>query len=52
MKELTDEKQLLKFKKCPDEQFISPSVITVKKDESLEIALDSKNSKPGNFNFS
>ena len=35
-------KQLKKLKKCPDDLFVSPVVITVKKDKSVKIALDSK----------
>ena len=42
LKKLIDEKQIKKFKKCSDEHFISPVVITVKSDQSIKIALDSK----------
>ena len=42
LKKLIDEKQIIKLEKCSDELFISPVVITVKKDKSVKIALDSK----------
>ena len=42
LKKLTDDKQIIKLEKCSDELFISPVVITVKKDKSVKIALDSK----------
>ena len=32
----------MRLEKCSDEYFISPVVITVKKDKSVKIALDSK----------
>ena len=42
LKKLIDEGQIIKLEKCPDDLFISPVVITVKKDKSVKIALDSK----------
>ena len=42
LKKLIDEKQIQKLTKCSDEHFISPVVITVKSDQSIKIALDSK----------
>ena len=39
---LIQDKQIYKLEKCPDDLFVSPVVITVKKDNSLKIALDSK----------
>ena len=42
LKKLIDDKQIIKLEKCSDELFISPVVITVKKDQSVKIALDSK----------
>ena len=42
LKKLIDDKQIIKLGKCSDELFISPVVITVKKDKSVKIALDSK----------
>ena len=42
LKKLVDDEQIMKLKKCPDDLFISPVVITVKKDKSFKIALDSK----------
>ena len=37
-----DQKHIIKLDKCLDKQFISPIVITVKKDETVKLALDSK----------
>ena len=42
LKKLIDEKQIQKLTKFSDEHFISPVVITVKSDQSIKIALDSK----------
>ena len=42
LKKLIDEKQIQKLTKCSDEHFISPVVITVKSDQSIKVALDSK----------
>ena len=39
---LTSEGRIRKLKNCNEDQFISPILITVKKDGSLKIALDSK----------
>ena len=39
---LIQDKQITKLEKCPDDLFVSPVVITVKKDKSVKIALDSK----------
>ena len=37
-----NDKQIIRLEKCPDDVYISPVVITVKKDKSVKIALDSK----------
>ena len=37
-----EDNQFIRLEKCPDDLFISPVVITVKKDKSIKIALDSK----------
>ena len=42
LQKLIDDKQIIKLEKCPEELFVSPVVITVKKDKSVKIALDSK----------
>ena len=42
LKKLIEEKQIKKLTKCSDEHFISPVVITVKSDQSIKTALDSK----------
>ena len=42
LQNLIDEKQIIKLDKCSDELFISSVVITVKKDKTVKIALDSK----------
>ena len=42
LNKLIDDGQIIKLEKCPDDLFISPVVITVKKDKSVKIALDSK----------
>ena len=42
LKKLIDDGQIIKLEKCPDDLFISPVVITVKKDKSVKIAPDSK----------
>ena len=39
---LIEDKQISKLEKCPEDIFVSPVVITVKKDKSVKIALDSK----------
>ena len=40
-----DQKQIVKLIKFSDIQFISPIVITVKKDQTMKLALDSKKIK-------
>ena len=42
LKKLIDDGQTVKIEKCPDDLFVSRVVITVKKDKSVKIALDSK----------
>ena len=42
LEKLIEDKQIKRLKKCSDEYFISPVVITVKRDKSVKIALDSK----------
>ena len=42
LKRLQTEGQIEKLSSCSDEYFISPIVITVKKDQSIKLALDSK----------
>ena len=42
LQKLIEDKQIICLEKCPDDLFISPVVITVKKDKSIKIALDSK----------
>ena len=37
-----DQKHIIKLDKCSDRQFISPIVITVKKDPTVKLALNSK----------
>ena len=39
---LLNDKQIIRLEKCPDDVYISPVVITVKKDKSVKLALDSK----------
>ena len=39
---LIDQGHIVKLEKCSDQQFISPIVITVKKDQSIKLAMDSK----------
>ena len=41
-KKLLDEKHIIKLYSCPDKYFISPIVVTVKKDKTIKLALDSK----------
>ena len=36
------EKHIVKLSSCPDKYFISPIVVTVKKDQTIKLALDSK----------
>ena len=40
--ELIQDKQIIKFEKCPEDLFVSPVVITVEKDKSVKLALESK----------
>ena len=42
LNKLIDQKHIIKLDKCSDRQFISPIVITVKKDQTVKLALDSK----------
>ena len=42
LSKLIDQKHIIKLDKCSDKQFISPIVITVKKDQTDKLALDSK----------
>ena len=42
LQKLIEDNQIIHLEKCPDDLFISPVVITVKKDKSIKIALDSK----------
>ena len=39
---LLDEKHIIKISSCPNKYFISPIVVTVKKDQTIKLALDSK----------
>ena len=42
LQELNEDNQIIRLEKWPDDLFISSVVITVKKDKSIKIALDSK----------
>ena len=42
LKKLLDGKHIVKLSSCPDKYFISPIVVTVKKDQTIKPALDSK----------
>ena len=42
LKKLLAEKQVIKLNSCSDKNFISPIVITVKRDKTVKLALDSK----------
>ena len=42
LKKLSEQGHIEKLQECSDENFFSPIVITVKKDKSLNLALDSK----------
>ena len=42
LKKLLDEKHIVKLSSCPDKYFISPIVVTVEKDQTIKLALDSK----------
>ena len=45
LKKLLDEKHIIKLSICPDKYFISPIVVTIKEDQSIKLALDSKKLK-------
>ena len=45
LNKLIDQKHIIKLDKCSDRQFISPIVITVKKHQTVKLALDSKKIK-------
>ena len=42
LKKLLDEKHIIKLSSCPVKYFISPIVVTVKKDQTIKLALVSK----------
>ena len=42
LKKLPDEKHIIKLNSCSDKNFISPIVITVKRDKTVKLTLDSK----------
>ena len=42
LKKMLDEKHIIKFTNCPDKNFISPIIVTVKKDQTIKLAMDSK----------
>ena len=42
LKNLIEDKRIVKLGKCSDEYFVSPVVIRVKSDNSIKLALDSK----------
>ena len=42
LNKLIDQRYIIKLDKCSDKQFISPIVITVKKDQTVKRSLDSK----------
>ena len=42
LKKLLGEKHIIKLSSCPDKQFVSPIVVTVKKDQTIKLALDFK----------
>ena len=42
IRSLIDQGHIVKLEKCCDQQFISPIIITVKKDQSIKLAMDSK----------
>ena len=42
LKKSLDEKHIIKHSSCPDKYFISPIVVTVKKDQTIKLKLDSK----------
>ena len=42
LNQLMDQKHIIKLDKCSDRQFISRIVITIKKDQTVKLALDSR----------
>ena len=42
LKKLLDGKHIIKISSCPDKYFLSPIVVTIKKNQTIELALDSK----------
>ena len=42
LKKLLEEKHIIKLNNCSDKNFVSPTVITVKRDKTVKLALDSK----------
>ena len=42
LRKLLAEKHIIKLSSCPDNYFISPIVVTVKKDQTIKLAQDSK----------
>ena len=42
LNKLMDQNHIIKLDECSDQQFISPIVITVKKDQTVKLPLDSK----------
>ena len=42
IRSLIDQGHIVRLEKCSDQQFISPIVITVKKDQSITLAMDLK----------
>ena len=42
LNKLMDQNHIIKLDKCSDRQFNGPIVITVKKDQTVKLALDSK----------
>ena len=42
LNKIKDQKHIIKLDKCSDRQFISPIVVTVKKDQTVKLALDLK----------
>ena len=45
LKKLIEDKQIIKLPKCSDKYTISPVVVTVKSNNSIKLALDSKELK-------
>ena len=41
LKKIFDEKRIIKCSSCPDKFFISPIVVTVQRDQTVELAMDS-----------